>query len=156
VVRNQAGKGQVFYLNLDMHDYAALRAKWPRGAEYLALFEELLGAAGVEAAVKVRGARDVKIRRFSGSGSVGYIALLRNPNPPKPPGAGGVPETPVRIQVMLSKPARVHEQARDFGMVRELDLELDPWRAAVLECRPGPGGTRLLRTGRPGGTGRRR
>jgi hypothetical protein len=129
VVRN----GSAFYLNLDMRAYPGLRLSWPRGANYVALFRRLFAAAGIEAPVKIEGAHDILVRRYAGRG-VQYIAFARNPKAQD--GVEAFPDTPVRLHVTLRRQARVSVGGRDLGVVRELDVDLDPWQAALLELRP--------------------
>jgi hypothetical protein len=140
--------GSAVYLNIDMRPYGALREAWPRGANYLRLFESLFHEAGIDAPVKVQGAHDIRVVRFE-RGGVERIALLRNPNPRKgaPPAAGDV-----RLHLTLARRARVSMEGRDLGAVDALDLDLHPWTAEVLELRdPAPGKQRQRPAGTVGG-----
>jgi hypothetical protein len=118
--RRQVGKGTAVYLNLDMQDYGSLRGFWPRGANYLDLFRMLLTDAGIDAPVKVTGPHHVKVQRFNGA-DVQYVALLA--------------DEPGRVHVALPRNAHVRDGARDLGMSREFDLNLDSQKPALLELR---------------------
>ena len=123
-------KGSAFYLNIDMHPYRELRASWPRGANFLALFEAVFAAAGIETPVKATRGHEIQIRRFEGRG-VELISLRRNPGTEQPGSAEGA----VRIHVTLPRQARVTAGARDLGVTQELDVDLDPWTPTLLELR---------------------
>ena len=123
IVEKRTGKGRAIYLNLDMHDYGGMRADWAAGEAYRSLFERLFEGAGLEAPVRVTGGRGVLVRRFAGK-NAGYVAFLQSA--PKPAG-------PVRIHVTFPKAFRIWRDGRDLGTARQLDLDLEPSRAVLLE-----------------------
>ena len=73
-------KGSAFYLNIDMHPYRELRASWPRGANFLALFEAVFAAGrNRNAGEGDAGARDPDPAiRGQGSGADQPAAKSRN------------------------------------------------------------------------------
>jgi hypothetical protein len=123
-------KGSAFYLNIDMHPYRELRASWPRAANFVALFEAVFAAAGIEMPVKATRGHEIQIRRFEGRG-VELISLRRNPGTEQPGSAEGA----VRIHVILPRQARVTAGAQDLGVTQELDVDLDPWTPTLLQLR---------------------
>ena len=123
VVEKRTGKGRAIYLNLDMHDYAGMRADWSGGEAYRSLFERLFEGAGLEVPVRVTGGRGVLVRRFTGK-DAGYVAFLQSA--PKPAG-------PVRIHVAFPKAFRIRRGGRDLGTAQQLDLDLEPSRPVLLE-----------------------
>jgi hypothetical protein len=123
-IENRVGKGRAIYLNLDMHDYADWRNTWPDGAAYRAVFDGLFRSAGLAGPVQVQGAPGVLVRRFAGAG-LEYMALAQNTG-------SKVPTSTVRVHVQLAQPMRVKAEARDFGVVREFDLALNPSQPVTL------------------------
>jgi hypothetical protein len=85
--------------------------------------------AGIEAPVRV-GAREIKIWRYAGDGRE-LVALMQNP------ARRPAPTQTVRARVALPKAGRVREGSRDLGVVRELDVEIGPAAAVLIEIRPG-------------------
>jgi hypothetical protein len=107
------------------HRDAFRRAVDRRGPAAVA---EALRKAGIDAPVKVA-AREIKVWRFSGNGRE-VVALMQNP------ARQPAPAQAVRAHVVLPKPARVREGSRELGIVRELDVEIGPAAAVLLEIRP--------------------
>jgi hypothetical protein len=124
---NAVAKGRAFYLNVAMHDYAELREDGGRRAA----FERVLRTAGIEAPVRVIGSTPVKVYRFAGAGSE-YVALMQNP-----PGSKVSAARPARVHVVFARSAALRQGGRDLGVLKELDVDLDPSRPALLEVGSG-------------------
>ena len=113
--RLPAGERQFFYRAVDR-----------RGP---AVVSQVFRTAGINPPVQVSGAAEIKTWRFTSAGR-DMIALMQNPAKVAPnPRA-------VRVHVVLPQPARVRDGSKDFGVVRELDLDLGPWMPELLEVRP--------------------
>jgi hypothetical protein len=121
-VEKRTGKGRAIYLNLDMHDYGGMRGAWAEGEAYRSLFDSLFQGVGLEAPVRVSGG-GVLVKRFARADGE-LVALLQNR-----PKAGG----PSRIHVTLSKAQRIRQESRELGTLRELDVDLGPSKAVLLE-----------------------
>jgi hypothetical protein len=136
VQERRTGQGAAIFLNLDMHDYAKLRAAGPGGAAYLEVFGQALQRAGIAAPVKVAGAQRVGIFRYTG-GAVEYVALIRNQEPGSPLEARAQ-----RIEVTFPKEVKVTDVLRnvELGSVRTVALDLEPSRPILLKLQPAAGG----------------
>ena len=128
VVRN----GSAFYLTWICIPTRNCGSHGRGAAAFIALFRAVFAAAGIEPPVKIQGAHDILVRRLEGKG-VEYVTLSRNPKSEDVPAP--LPDAVVRLHVTLPRRARVSQAGRDYGLVRELDLDLDPWKPALLEVR---------------------
>ena len=136
VQERRTGQGAAIFLNLDMHDYAKLRATGPGGAAWLEVFGQVLQRAGVAAPIKVAGAQRVGVFRYA-EGAVEYVALIRNQEPGSPLAA-----RPQRIEVTFPKEVKATDLLRniELGSQRMVALDLEPSRPILLRLQAVSGG----------------
>jgi hypothetical protein len=136
VQERRTGQGAAIFLNLDMHDYAKLRATGPGGAAYLEVFSQVLQRAGIAAPIKVTGAQRVGIFRYS-EGAVEYVALIRNQKP-----GSALTARAQRIKVTFPKGVKATDVLRnvDLGSGGTMALDLEPSRPILLRLQAAAGG----------------
>ncbi len=139
VQERRTGQGAAIFLNLDMHDYAKLRATGLGGGAYLEVFSQVLQRAGIAVPIKVTGAQRVGVFRYN-EGAVEYVALIRNQKP-----GSALTARAQRIEVTFPKEVKATDVLRnvDLGSGRTMALDLEPSRPILLRLQAAAGGQKL-------------
>ncbi|MCC6441912.1 MAG: beta-galactosidase [Armatimonadetes bacterium] len=152
VIENRAGKGRAVYLNISMARYGKLRLVPPKGDPARSLFESVLAASGIKAAVRAFSPATgkllpgVRVWRYQGE-KADYIALMRNPEfRASELGAIGYSdnaafETAEEVQVVFPRQTAVRNlrTGQTYAKTDRLTLPLDPWSPLIFEVEKGSG-----------------